>query len=283
MGTQTEVTQAESARLWEPGLPGVELFEAKLFQHQFNKHFHETYTIGLNESGGGCCLHGGETLHFQPGSFNLINPGEVHTGQVMSVKGWKFRSIYIHPTLITQTFTQLELSSQASPAFKHPILWKPSLQFVFYQLFNVLNNPAAQLAQQSLLLELLSGLFLKHADCPAVRQSPRQESRAISQIRAYLEAHYAENVAIEDLARLVNLSPHYLIRCFRQQVGCAPHQYQRHWQLRQVKSALRSPQPLSVIAAEHGFYDQSHLNRAFKRTFGVTPGKYQKDNSVQYD
>ncbi|WP_206171211.1 AraC family transcriptional regulator [Trinickia terrae] len=27
-------------------------------------------------------------------------------------------------------------------------------------------------------------------------------------------------------------------------------------------------------AAEAGLYDQSHLNRLFKRTYGVTPGTY---------
>lgn len=50
-------TQTESVRLWEPGTKGVELFEARLFHHEFNKHFHEAYTIGLNEGGRGSFYH----------------------------------------------------------------------------------------------------------------------------------------------------------------------------------------------------------------------------------
>ncbi|MEO1069733.1 MAG: AraC family transcriptional regulator, partial [Cyanobacteria bacterium J06638_6] len=97
----------------------------------------------------------------------------------------------------------------------------------------------------------------------------------------YLEAHYTENISIATLAQQVGLSPFYLIRSFRQQVGLPPHSYQRHWQLIQVKRSLHTTQPLADIAIAHGFYDQSHLNRAFKQTFGVTPGQYRQGNSVQ--
>ena len=274
--------QTESARLWEPSLPGIELFQARFFRHRFNKHFHETYTIGLNETGVGCCRHQGE-LHFHyPGSFKLLNPGDVHAGQVASSDGWTFRNLYIEPSLIKQCWMQLESPVERMPCFQEPIIWEPSLRPLFYELFNALTVANAQLAQQSLLIELLSGLFSRSRKRSWDLRSPAPESKAIALIRNYLDAHYADNVSIDSLAKLANLSPYYLIRCFRQVVGCAPHQYQQHQRLMRVKQTLRTSQPLSIIAVEHGFYDQSHLNRVFKQTFGVTPGQYQKDNSVQY-
>ncbi|MBW4547780.1 MAG: hypothetical protein KME25_25545 [Symplocastrum torsivum CPER-KK1] len=33
---------------------------------------------------------------------------------------------------------------------------------------------------------------------------------------------------------------------------------------------------------ENGFYDQSHLNRSFRRACRITPGQYQKSNFIQY-
>ncbi|MEM9904142.1 MAG: AraC family transcriptional regulator [Cyanobacteria bacterium P01_D01_bin.44] len=275
-------TQIESARLWEPGLPGIELFEARLFRHRFNKHFHEAYTIGLNETGRGCCQHQGEDYFHIPGTFNLINPGDIHTGQVASSDGWAFRNLYISPQLIENTLAQMEWTRRGSPYFQAPIVGHPCLRPVFYQLFNALNEGTSRLTQQSLLLELLSQLFQVNAEHRLDLKPVKAESKAVAQVRAYLQAHYAENISIDNLAHLVNLSPYYLIRCFRQQVGCPPHQYQRHWQLLQVKQVLRTQTPLSEVATEHGFYDQSHLNRVFKQTFGVTPGRYRKDNFVQY-
>ena len=269
-------SQTDTARLWEPGLPGLELFEARLFHHRFNKHFHEAYTIGLNEGGQGCCQHHGETHIHYPGSFNLMNPGDIHTGQVASHDGWMFRNLYISLPLIEQVLSQLEWAGKGTPQFTQPVAWDPSLRPIFYQLFRAVAESGSMLGQQSLLLELLSRFFHVHAERPFELSPLPSESKAVAQVRSYLEAHYAETVTVEDLAKLVSLSPYYLIRCFRRQVGCPPHQYQRHCQLLQVKQALRTAASLSTIALEYGFYDQSHLNRAFKQTFGVTPGQYQR-------
>ncbi|ESA36384.1 family transcriptional regulator [Leptolyngbya sp. Heron Island J] len=272
----------ESARLWQTNLPGVELFEAQLHRHRFGKHFHEAYTIGFNESGQGCCQHHGEHHVLGSGSFNLINPGEIHTGQVASTEGWGFRNIYIEFSQIEQLLAQLDWSGQGIPYFKAPIFQKSCLQPIFYELFHCLTTSNSQLRQQSLLLELLSTLFQLNAERSVCVKPVKPESKAVAQVRTYLEDRYTENLSLDELAQLVNLNPYYLLRCFRQQVGCAPHQYQRHWQLGQAKRALQTTQPLAAIATDHGFYDQSHFNRAFKKTYGVTPGQYQKVNSVQY-
>ena len=273
-----------SARLWKTSLPGIELFEAQLHSHRFGKHFHGAYTIGLNESGQGCCQHHGENHFHSPGSFNLINPGDIHTGQVASPDGWGFRNFYIEPPLIEQVLAQLDWPGQEVPYFKAPILKAAFLQPIFYDLFHALMTPATpRLKQQSLLLELLSKLFELNAENSFDIRPAKPESKAVACVRTYLEAYYTQNVSLDQLGQLVNLSPYYLIRCFRQQVGCAPHQYQRHWQLMQAKRALQTGrESLAAIATTHGFYDQSHFNRAFKQTYGVTPGQYQKGNSVQY-
>lgn len=280
--------QLDSAHLWQPSLSGIELFEARLQRHRFGKHFHEAYTIGFNETGQGCCQHQGENRVLSPRSFNLINPGDVHTGQVASPAGWGFRNIYIDLWLMEQLLAQLDWSGPGMPYFKAPILKAGALQSCFYELFYALTVPATRLKQQSLLLELLSKLFEINAENSFNLRPTKPESKAVACVRTYLEEHYTENVSLDQLSQLVNLSPYYLIRCFRQQVGCAPHQYQRHWQLVQVKRALQTQsESLAAISTIHGFYDQSHLNRAFKKTYGVTPGQYQKTgtqkgNSVQY-
>ncbi len=40
---------------------------------------------------------------------------------------------------------------------------------------------------------------------------------------------------------------------------------------------VRAGLPITLVAAEAGFYDQAHLTRHFKRIVGLTPGRYAKD------
>lgn len=272
----------EYAKLWEPSISGIELFSAQIVRHAFGKHFHETYTIGMNDGGLGSFLHQGKTCYAYPGSFNLINPGEIHTGQAGSGVGWMFRNIYISVSLVEQILTQLEWSGRAVPHFSKSIVWDLPLRAAFCQLFEALSQPTSQLEQESLLLEVIPQFFLKHAELRHSLPLSKPETKAVGLIRAYLEAHYTENISIDTLAQLAGLSPYYLIRSFHQQVGVPPHGYQRQWQLLQAKRLLRTSKPLAEIAVENGFYDQSHLNRNFKRAFGITPGQYRKSNSIQY-
>ena len=44
--------------------------------------------------------------------------------------------------------------------------------------------------------------------------------------------------------------------------------------LQRAREMIKAGEPLAEIAAETGFTDQSHLNRQFKKAFGMTPGRW---------
>jgi AraC-like DNA-binding protein len=46
--------------------------------------------------------------------------------------------------------------------------------------------------------------------------------------------------------------------------------------LEKVKSVLHKGLSLADAAAESGFSDQSHMNRHFKRAFGMAPGHWRR-------
>ena len=275
--------RTEFARLWRSPIPGIELFEAHLVDHQFGKHFHDAYTIGLNQSGRGQCLYQKKSHYHHPGSFNFINPGEVHTGAAASANGWAFRNIYITGAAVQQILTQLGWKEQNHlPVFSSIVVEDPTLHIPFYQLFHALfYTPTDPLAQQSYLLHFFAQLFSRHIQSPNQLNAPKAESTAVSQTRTYLEARCTEPVSINELAKLVNLNPYYLIRCFSREMGLPPHSYKKHWQLLQAKQALHQGESLAAIALQHGFYDQSHFTHTFKRAFGLTPGRYRKVNFIQ--
>jgi AraC-like DNA-binding protein len=61
---------------------------------------------------------------------------------------------------------------------------------------------------------------------------------------------------------------------FTRHMGLPPHAYRKQQRIHKAKQLLRNRMPISRVAVEAGFADQSHLTRHFKQIVGVTPGQY---------
>lgn len=102
------------------------------------------------------------------------------------------------------------------------------------------------------------------------------ESKLALNIKKYLDENYLEEIILDDLALKFDLSVVHLIRVFKKEFGLPIHSYILNKKVHKAKELLFSNIPISLIAQNSGFFDQSHLNRSFKRIFQITPKEYQK-------
>lgn len=92
--------------------------------------------------------------------------------------------------------------------------------------------------------------------------------------------HEPQNTfSIEELAAQACFSKEYLIRKFKKDIGMPPHHYLLQNRIRQAQKLLQQEIPIVDVAAETGFYDQSHFLKIFRQVVGMTPKEYK--NSVQ--
>jgi transcriptional regulator GlxA family with amidase domain len=98
--------------------------------------------------------------------------------------------------------------------------------------------------------------------------------RGVSEAIDYIHAHLVEDFSLQDLAGAVGISPYHLVRTFGERVGMPPSSYRRALRVLAAQRLLRAGLRPADVAAECGFYDQSHLNRHFKSVTGVTPRHY---------
>lgn len=103
---------------------------------------------------------------------------------------------------------------------------------------------------------------------------PGAVSPPIQSVLEFIEANFAQPLAMADLAGLCGLSLHRFVTVFRCQVGIPPHQYICRTRVRQARRLLTQGIPAASVAIDTGFCDQSHLSRHFKRQCGVTPGRF---------
>ena len=94
---------------------------------------------------------------------------------------------------------------------------------------------------------------------------------------AFLHERLAEPLDNAALARHAGVSVRVLERRFHEAFQLAPHQYLRRLRVRLACHPLvYSDRTLAEIATAHGFCDQSHFGREFRRETRMTPREYRK-------
>jgi AraC family transcriptional regulator len=133
------------------------------------------------------------------------------------------------------------------------------------------------------LLEAASAQDVTAARCAGLdlladdaRAETRESNAAdwVSDLRQELEERGLSDVDVSVRAREAGVHPAQASRLFRRRYGASITEHARAHAVRRAMNHLAAPGvSLSDAALAAGFYDQSHMNRAFRRVVGRTPGK----------
>ncbi|HJV51761.1 MAG TPA: AraC family transcriptional regulator [Noviherbaspirillum sp.] len=254
-----------------PHLPGVELYSARLVEHAFAPHVHDGYSIGAIEDGVERFRYQGAEHVAPAGTLVLLNPDELHTGQAEVDSGWTYQMLYVEP----QTLRELAGGEAFFPA---AMAHDPELAAAFHQTFRRMWHASDDLAFLSGFTRLVDAVVARYgrnAKAPASPQLSRRTA-AMRRVLDYIEAHLDDTLSIDTLAAEAGLSVFHFVRSFSALFHATPHQYLQARRAARAKSLLAQRATPAQAAAAAGLTDQSHLNRWFKRTYGVTPAQYQQ-------
>ncbi|MCQ3971858.1 MAG: AraC family transcriptional regulator [Anaerolineae bacterium] len=264
----------EWTKIWHNPQLEVGLLQAFYIQHTYPRHSHDYYVICLIERGRQSFTHQGAKHFTPPGGVILINPGAVHTGEAADAHGFEMRSLY--PTAAHMQTAALELTGrhQALPFFTEVRVDQRETMESILVLHTALAQGASRLECESRFTWTLAQLIKQYAHIRFTEQRLGQEQRAIRRARDYIDECFAQGISLTQLAEHVSLSPYYLLRAFRAEVGMPPYTYLESVRIRHAQRLIEAGLPLAQVAAEVGFSSQSHLTRRFKQIIGVTPGQY---------
>ncbi|WP_345816688.1 AraC family transcriptional regulator (plasmid) [Paraburkholderia sp. PREW-6R] len=111
---------------------------------------------------------------------------------------------------------------------------------------------------------------------------PKLAPWQMQRITDFFEANLNGNPSILDLASQCDLSASYFTEAFRQTAGLSPHQWLLRRRIDRAKSLLSGTEAsLASIAADCGFFDQSHFSRVFVRLVGCRPKYWRLHNRAR--
>lgn len=255
-------------------IAGVSLLTAAFSTLVFAPHVHEELVIAITEQGAGRCVTRGVSAVGTPQTVMVFNPGEPHEGGVAGAQGWHYRSLYVGPELLELARDRLFDRRIALPYFRDSVVCDPDLAALVVRAHQALELREARLIRETLLLGALAGLFGRHGNPAPPQGRPGRERQPVRKVMSLMRDAPAHDWSLAELADTAGMSPFHFCRAFRKETGLTPHLYLTQIRLDMARDALARGAGVADAALAAGFYDQSHLTRHFKRSYGITPGRY---------
>ena len=128
------------------------------------------------------------------------------------------------------------------------------------------------------MLYLLSAQEEPETEAPPDSMPDRNMARTLAQTRRYMEEHLDEVLTIPVLSRRACLSATTFKEGFRQLYGLPVHAWLRKRRMERAAELLHTPgSSLEGVAKAVGYSSGSQFAAAFRRQYGVPPGRYRKN------
>jgi AraC family transcriptional regulator len=221
-----------------------------------------------------------QKANYGPGSLGMTAPGEEVT--------LRWRGDTSHSTL------QLHLPAESILRCNEDVFGRgavfphmpnalshddPLLQQVILGVAAKLREGAPEIYAESAAQFVTMHMLVRHAGHEITKARTRDEART-QRVCDYMHAHLAEEVSLQDLAKVAYVSRFHLIRMFKQTYGETPYQRLTRLRLQRAQRLLAtSDTPITRIALDCGFTNQTHFAAAFRRLVGLSPRAYRQSIS----
>jgi AraC family transcriptional regulator len=110
-----------------------------------------------------------------------------------------------------------------------------------------------------------------------VRNAETISRKRLRQVEDFVDANLAENVTLDEMARVACMSVFHFARSFKQSTGETPHEFVRLRKLEHAKRLFAETDwDVRRVARAVGYLNASHFAAVFREKSGVTPAAYRQ-------
>jgi AraC-like DNA-binding protein len=252
-------------------------------------HWHDAYEVNYVLRGSGIFVIENQEIPFHRHHVHVINGISRH--MLYAQEDSLIFNVHFHPALLSDaSFRTLQDIAERpfSSTIQHFAPALPSENPHTDEIVGLLRAIEAEhgaaadgwpLIVKGLILQII-GLLVRHflADSdPDIAALHRREilSRLTPALQL-IELRLENPPALEELARVVNLSPSHFSALFRQATGTSPVTYRNARRIAIAQQLLLgSDEPVARIAERSGFATLQQFNLVFRRLIGCTPSAYR--------
>ncbi len=229
----------------------------------------------------------------------VLNPGEIlfiPSGELHAIEAPESGSRFIFIMNIS-TITKLKGYASIQNVFSEPLyITRDTHPMIYDDVYQILvqirneyyrNSDYGELTILSLLLNLLAKIADDRNNAselfPHVKLNKQKEYvNKFNQVLEYIDDHYMEDIALEDVADAAAFSKYHFSRLFKQYTGLTFWDYLCRRRIKAAEAYMADPNcSITDAAMSSGFPSISTFNRLFKRIRGCTPREYRSKNNYQ--
>lgn len=112
---------------------------------------------------------------------------------------------------------------------------------------------------------------------PAEPEEPRDKNaKLMAQVQEYLARNYRQDISLDGLSQVLNFSPFYLSKLFKQYLGVPFVEYLADIRIEAAKQMLADlTRSAKEIGAAVGYPNSNYFVQVFKKKTGMTPTEYR--------
>lgn len=254
-------------------------------------HYHDHFELTYLQSGRCSQTINGKTILMKPGDICILGPADSHSFAVEEDNTLMF-VIILKKTLLEGSFMYLLEDTLLRNYFFHSLFQSETSQtFLYFPRFELSN---VDLLMQFLILEYfekglyytttvecyLSLLFVELARFhrKMLERSIVSDSQIV-EVLVYIHKNKSD-VSLNSVAEKFGYHPNYLSSIIKQNTGKTFSDILLTSRLDEAAYLLKNTDmSVDKISQKVGFYDKSHMHRAFRKKFEMTPTAYRQAHS----
>lgn len=230
-----------------------------------------------------------KVYHLKHGDLLVMNSNEIHKPTFVSDSVYERITIHFDPTIVrmfnSPGFDILRCFTGRPRGELNKINLNSSqieeIMKKFKKLENANKNPSNgfEILKLTYFIELLVFINQVFSNIKPVEEKHLMPEKLVP-VLEYIEGNIDGDLSLEQMETMFYINRYYLSRLFKKSTGINIHEYILSKRVTKAKELLNMGFNVTDSCQRAGFNDYANFIRMFKKTVGISPGRYRKTNEI---